>query len=118
MTLFPLPEGVTVTDWTCTWLIATLQFAILVTGSLQRKEADVGSSGMGLSIQRALYVDYPIRAQVKPTPITLIAAIPKGGDLGPNSIEINFGPKVGRKTGPRCKIEKDIRMYELLQSIH
>ena len=28
------------------------------------------------------------------------------GQLGPNSIEINIGPKVDLKTGPRCKIEK------------
>ena len=33
--------------------------------------------------------------------------------LGPDSIVINIGPKTGLKTGPRCKIEKDICMYYL-----
>ena len=35
---------------------------------------------------------------------------------GRDSIEKNFGPKVGPKSSPRCEIEKD--MYELLESIY
>ena len=52
-----------------------------VIGALQRKEADIGSSGLGLTSERAAYVDYTIKTQVRPTPITLLAHIPKGSDL-------------------------------------
>ena len=45
-------------------------------GFLQRQEADVVSTGMGITLQRSNYIDYPI-----PTwrgPITLVAAISNG----------------------------------------
>ena len=53
-----------------------------VMGSLQRKETDIGSSGMGMSLQRVPYVEFPHKTSgIKPTPITLIAAIPKEKEL-------------------------------------
>ena len=45
-------------------------------GFLQRQEADVVSSGLGINLQRSDFVDFPI--QTHRSPITLIAAIPKG----------------------------------------
>ena len=45
-------------------------------GFLQRKEADVASSGLGINLQRSYFIDYTIPTHVEP--ITLIAAIPKG----------------------------------------
>ena len=50
-------------------------------GRLQRKEADVGSSGLGINRKRIDYVDFPMKSQVRPMPITLLAAIPKGSDI-------------------------------------
>ena len=49
-------------------------------GFLQRKEADVVSTGMGISLQRSHFFDFPITTHR--APITLIAAIPKG--VSPN----------------------------------
>ena len=45
-------------------------------GSIQRKEVDVLSMGMGINLQRSYVVDFPISTDRQA--ITLIAAIPKG----------------------------------------
>ena len=45
-------------------------------GFLQRREADVVSSGLGINLQRSNYIDYPIGTTYQP--LTLHAAIPKG----------------------------------------
>ena len=49
-------------------------------GFLQRKEADVVSSGIGVNLQRSYSIDHPIPTHV--IPITLTAAIPVG--VSPN----------------------------------
>ena len=46
-------------------------------GLLERKEVDVLSMGLGINHQRSYVIDYPIATHRQP--ITLIAAIPKGG---------------------------------------
>ena len=47
---------------------------------LQKQEADVVSTGLGITLQRSDFIDFPIPTHLEP--ITLIAAIPKG--VSPN----------------------------------
>lgn len=61
-------------------------------GRLQRKEADVGSSGLGYNVERFSYVDFPLSDIAKPIPITLLAAIPKASDMNMWVYLRVFGP--------------------------